>query len=120
MQDTLVVAPEDLYEPEQIAGTVRNTPLGYVPGRLAGLIVGDECLCVCSECSTIEERGNKDNAIITGFDEWDYGVRCERCTKILETHIIVYEGSEEYEKLTEQREWFLFYHIRKGMGDQNG
>jgi len=85
----------------EIAPTERRTPDGYVPGGVAGYIVG-ECTVLCAECGREHEdvTAHPDGTdlheysydYVSCMEEWDApGASCESCHRRLDTSIIRYD-----------------------------
>jgi len=71
-----------------------QTPSGYAPYGLAGIIVND-CNIICGNCATDEELADNDNGAIFGNSEWDYPAPvCEDCEKPLNVDLLVYESHD--------------------------
>jgi len=91
MSDEIIVSStEALYD--DYANLKSQTPLGYAPYGLAGIIVND-CDIICGDCATDEELANNDNGAIFGNSEWDYPAPvCEDCQKPLNVNLLVYKS----------------------------
>lgn len=107
----VIDARQTVESDDQIAGTTRSTPDGYVPGSVAGYIVG-ECDVICTDCGRDDPdvKSHPDDtepheysySYIGCWEEWDHpGAICEYCNLKLDTAILVYEngpGSEHYQE----------------------
>jgi len=93
MSDEIIVSStEALYD--DYANLKSQTPLGYAPFGLAGIIVND-CDIICGDCATDEELANNDNGAIFGNAEWDYPAPvCEDCQKPLNVDLLVYRSHD--------------------------
>ena len=90
--DIIVSSTEALYD--DYANLKSQTPLGYAPFGLAGIIVND-CDIICGDCATDEELANNDNGAIFGNAEWDYPAPvCEDCQKPLNVDLLVYRSHD--------------------------
>ena len=91
MSDEIIVSStEALYD--DYANLKSQTPLGYAPYGLAGIIVND-CDIICGDCATDEELANNDNGAIFGNSEWDYPAPvCKDCQKPLNVNLLVYKS----------------------------
>jgi len=77
---------------EDYANLKSQTPLGYAPYGLAGIIVND-CNIVCGNCATDDELADNDNGAIFGDSEWDYPAPvCKDCEKPLNVTLIVHKS----------------------------
>jgi len=71
-----------------------QTPSGYAPYGLAGIIVND-CNIICGNCATDGELADNDNGAIFGNSEWDYPAPlCEDCQKPLNVDLLVYKSHD--------------------------
>jgi len=91
MSDEITVSStEALYD--DYANLKSQTPSGYAPYGLAGIIVND-CDIICGNCATDEELADNDNGAIFGNAEWDYPAPvCEDCQKPLNVNLLVYKS----------------------------
>jgi len=91
MSDEIIVSStEALYD--DYDNLKSQTPLGYAPFGLAGIVVND-CDIICGNCATDEELTNNDNGAIFGNSEWDYPAPvCEDCQKPLNVDLLVYKS----------------------------
>ena len=90
MNEIIVSSTEALYD--DYANPKSQTPSGYVPYGLAGIVVND-CDIICGNCATDEELA--DNDAIFGNSEWDYPAPvCEDCQKPLNVDLLVYKSHD--------------------------
>ena len=90
MDEIIVSSTEALYK--DYADLKSQTPSGYAPYGLAGIIVND-CNIVCGNCATDEELSDNDNGSIFANSEWDYPAPvCEDCQKPLNVNLLVYNS----------------------------
>jgi len=74
---------------DDYANLKSQTPLGYAPYGLAGIVVND-CGIICGNCATDEELSDNDNGAIFGDAECDYPAPvCEDCEKPLNVTLLV-------------------------------
>jgi len=88
MSDEIIVSStEALYD--DYANLKSQTPSGYAPFGLAGIVVND-CDIICGNCATDEELADNDNGAIFGNSEWDHPAPvCEDCQKPLNVDLLV-------------------------------
>ena len=91
MSDEIIVSStEALYD--DYANLKSQTPSGYAPYGLAGIVVND-CDIICGNCATDEELSDNDNGAIFGNSEWDHPAPvCEDCQKPLNVNLLVYKS----------------------------
>ena len=91
MSDEIIVSStEALYD--DYDNLKSQTPLGYAPFGLAGIMVND-CDIICGNCATDEELADNDNGAIFGNSEWDYPAPvCEDCQKPLNVDLLVHRS----------------------------
>jgi len=91
MSDEIIVSStEALYD--DYDNLKSQTPLGYAPFGLAGIVVND-CDIICGNCATDEELADNDNGAIFGNSEWDYPAPvCEDCQKPLNVDLLVHRS----------------------------
>ena len=91
MSDEIIVSStEALYD--DYANLKSQTPSGYAPYGLAGIVVND-CDIICGNCATDEELADNDNGAIFGNSEWDYPAPvCEDCQKPLNVDLLVHRS----------------------------
>ena len=92
MDEITVSSTEALYD--DYANPKSQTPSGYAPFGLAGIVVND-CDIICGNCATDEELADNDNGAIFGNSEWDYPAPvCEDCQKPLNVDLLVYKSHD--------------------------
>jgi hypothetical protein len=92
MDEIIVSSTEALYD--DYANLKSQTPSGYAPYGLAGIVVTD-CDIICGTCATDEELADNDNGAIFGNDEWDsIAPVCEDCQKPLNVTLLVSQSRD--------------------------
>jgi len=88
--EIIVSSTEALYD--DYANLKSQTPSGYAPFGLAGIVIND-CDIICGNCATDEELADNDNGAIFGNSEWDYPAPvCEDCEKPLNVNLLVHKS----------------------------
>ena len=92
MNEIIVSSTEALYD--DYANLKSQTPSGYAPYGLSGIVVSD-CDIICGDCATDAELADNDNGAIFGNSEWDYPAPvCEDCEKPLNVDLLVYRSHD--------------------------
>ena len=81
MDEITVSSTEALYE--DYADLKLQTPSGYAPYGLAGIVVND-CDIICGNCATDEELANNDKGAIFGIPS---GIIQRQCAKTVKNRL---------------------------------
>ena len=94
MDEIIVRSTEVLCD--DYANLKSQTPSGYAPFGLAGIIVND-CNIICGNCATDAELADNDNGAIFENSERDHPTPvCEDCQKPLNVDLIVCKSHKSY------------------------